>query len=201
MRRVTFAVLFCAGILGLAACGQSATTKGAAAGSACTKAAGISQAAETSAYRMVLDVGPREVMYTPAQAKAQHPSHGEVMLRGEMSKLGTMGSMGKMGKMGKMGSTRNIGNSVSARHLEVHICARGTGTVAANLQPAITVVDNTAANMTAHIPIAVMQGTTAGRTDVHYGNNVLMRPSRRFTVRVAVGGQHATFHVATPPAS
>lgn len=196
MRRVMFVVLVCLGTLGLAACGQSTATKGAAAASACTKASGISQTADTSAYKMVLDVGPREMMYTKAQVKAQHPTHGEVMLRGQMSKVGGMGSMGNMG---------NMGNSARARHLEVHICARGTGQVAANLHPVITLIDNTtahmSAHMTAHVPSAVMQGTTAGRNDIHYGNNVIMPPSRHFTVMVAVGDQHATFHVATPPAS
>lgn len=48
-------------------------------------------------------------------------------------------------------------NSASARHLEVHICARGTGQVAANLRPAITVVDNMAAAMPTHVRVAVMQ--------------------------------------------
>jgi len=186
MGRLTFVFLFCLGLLGLAGCGQSTATRSAAAASACMRAPRISQTADTSGYKMVLDVGPREVMYTLAEARAKHPTHGEVMLRGQMSNLGNMG---------------NMGTSASARHLEVHICNRSIGQVAANLQPAITLVDNSAADMTADVPTAVMQGTTSRQKDVHYGNNVIMPPGRHFAVTVAVGDQHATFHVATRPAS
>lgn len=195
MRRVTVVLLSVLGVLGLAACGQSTSSPGAAGGSACTPGPGISQTAETSSYRMVLDVGPREAMYTPAQAQAQHPSHGEVMLGGQMSDMGNMGQMHNMGDMANMGAP------ASARHLEVHICNRSTGRVVTNLAPDITLVDNSAANMTDHVPTAVMRGTTSPQSDVHYGNNVVMPPARHFTVTVAVGDQHATFHVATPPAS
>ncbi|MDQ6778509.1 MAG: hypothetical protein M3071_20310 [Actinomycetota bacterium] len=192
---MAFLLLTCLGALGLAACGQSTSSTAKASAGACTQASGISQTANTPSYKMVLDIGPREAMYTPAQAKAQHPTHGEVMLRGQMTDMGKTGSMGAMGNMGNMGA------SASARHLEVHICDRSTGQVAANLQPAITLVDNSAANMTDHLPTAVMQGVISPHADVHYGNNVTMPPSRRFTVMVTVGDQHATFHVKTPSAS
>ncbi len=191
-RRVGVACLSGLGLIGLAACGQSASSPSTAGAGDCTPGAGITQAAETPRYRMVLDVGPREAMYTPAQVQAHHPRNGEVMLRGQM---GNMGNMGKMGKMGNMGS------SASTRHLEVHICNRSTGKVATNLQPVITLVDNSAANMTNRVPSATMQGTTSGAADLHYGNNVIMPASRRFTVTVAVGDQHATFQVQTPPAA
>ncbi len=160
-----------------------------AAVSACTPRPAISQTALTPSYKMVLDVGPQEAMYTPAQVQVKHPIHGEVMLRGQMSNMGAMGQMGKMGA------------SANTRHLEVHICERRTGHVATDLQPELILVDNSAANMTDHVPIAVMQGTTAGPADLHYGNNVIVPPSRRFTVTVTVGGQRATFHVQTPAAS
>ncbi|MHB8656550.1 MAG: hypothetical protein ACYC91_01135 [Solirubrobacteraceae bacterium] len=198
MRRAKFVFLACLGTLALAACGQSKSTTPTAAAGACTPGSGITETATTSMYRMVLDVGPLEMMYTPAQVKAQHPTHGEVMLRGQMSSTGTMGS-----SMGTSGTTASgkMGASASARHLEVHICDRRTGQVAANLQPSIMLVDNSAANMTDKIPTAVMQGTTSSQADIHYGNNVVMPPSRRFTVAVTVGDQHATFHIKTPAAS
>jgi len=41
------------------------------------------------AYRMTLMIGPREAMYTQAQARRTHPTTGEIMLRGVM-----MGGMG-----------------------------------------------------------------------------------------------------------
>lgn len=178
-----FAFLSSLALLGLAACGQSTPSRSASRAGACTPGPGITQTAETSSYKMVLDIGPQEAMYTPAQVQSQHPRDGEVMLRGQMANMGNMGS------------------SASTRHLEVHICNGSTGKVATSLQPAITVVDNSAANMTAHVPSAVMQGTTSGEADLHYGNNVIMPPSRHFTVTVVVGDQHAVFRVQTPRAS
>ena len=38
----------------------------------------------TGAYRMTLMIGPREAMYTQAQARRTHPTTGEIMLRGTM---------------------------------------------------------------------------------------------------------------------
>ncbi len=185
MRRVTVVVLFSLGMLGLTACGQSTATKTAASASMCMPGSGITQTVNTAAYKMVLDIGPREMMYTPAQAQAQHPSDGEVMVRGQMVNMG-------------MG---NGASSASARHLEVHICKLGTGQVVTNLAPDITLVDNSANDMTDKVPSAVMRGPTSGVADLHYGNNVTMPPDRHFTVTVAAGGQHAPFHVSTPTAS
>ncbi len=36
------------------------------------------------AYRITLMIGPREAMYTQAQARRTHPTTGEIMLRGTM---------------------------------------------------------------------------------------------------------------------
>lgn len=187
MRRGILVGLLTAGTLGLAACGsQSTTASGAASASQCTPASsGITQTATTSAYKMVLDVGPQETMYTRAQVQAQHPTGGEVMLRGQMVMAG-------------MGPSKD---PAAARHLEVHICNLKTGQVVTDLSPKITLVDNTANNMTDDVPSAVMQGTTSSAADIHYGNNVTMPPGRQFTVTVAVSAQTATFHVSTPPSS
>lgn len=101
--------------------------------------------------------------------------------------------MSNMGNMGASGSSR--------RHLEAHICDRSTGRVATGLQPEITLVDSSAGSMTDRVPSAVMQGTTSGQADLHYGNNVIMPPSRHFTVTIAVGDRHAVFRVRTPAAA
>ncbi len=186
MRRMLLVVIIVVTVLGLAACGSSSTTKSASGPGSCTPSGPITQTVDTSSYKMVLDIGSRERMYTQAQAKAQHPNDGEVMLRGQMTDMGGMA---------------NMANSASVRHLEVHICSRSSGQVETNLAPAITLVDNSASNMTDHVPSAVMQGTTSGQADLHYGNNVTMPPGRRFTVTVAASGQTATFHVSTPPSA
>ncbi len=85
-------------------------------------------------------------------------------------------------------------------HLEVHVCSRSTGKVVTGGHPSITVVDNTAHDMSTTVPVAVMEGIKAGAVDYHYGNNVIMPPGRHFTVKVVFGSDTATFHVSTPAA-
>ena len=70
MRRTVLVATFMVTMVGLAACGSSSTAKTGAGGS-------ITQTTDTSSYKMVLDIGPRETMYTQAQAQAQHPPGGE----------------------------------------------------------------------------------------------------------------------------
>jgi len=55
---------------------------------------GLTKTALTASYTMVLDVNPTEAMYTPAQVAAQHPTTGEVMLRGQMNDMTGTGTSG-----------------------------------------------------------------------------------------------------------
>lgn len=189
MRNTRLLCLVSVAGLGLTACGSSAPAKAAtgpakaAAGpSPCEQGTGISQSATTSSYKMMLDIGPEEKMYTRAEVQASHPRTGEVTLRGQMVMTG-------------------MTDPASAHHLEVHICARSDGQVVSNLSPGITVVDNSAGNRVEQVPTAVMQGVDSGRADLHYGNTVVMPSDHRFTVDVDAAGQIAVFHVATPAAS
>lgn len=178
MRGVMLMSAFGLVTLGLTACGNSTpTTAG-----MCAPGPGISQTVSTSSYTMVLDVGGREKMYTEAEARAEHPTEGEIMLRGEMAMV-------------------DQSDPASVRHLEVHVCNRVSGQVVTDLNPDITLVDNSGGDMTDHVPTLVMQGITSGQADLHYGNMVTMPAGHDFTVMVAVDGQPATFHVTTPPAS
>ena len=145
------------------------------------KAASAAQSATTSSYHFVLRVGMPEQMYTPAQVKKMHPKHGEVMLRGQMNGMGGMSMGGSM------------------RHLEVQICTRQS-TVITTANPTITVKDDSSMGMATKVPVAVMQGVGAGTADLHYGNNVAMKPGHRFTVKVTLKGQTATFHMRVPKA-
>jgi hypothetical protein len=43
-----------------------------------------------------------------------------------------------------------------------------------------------------------MEGVAAGTADLHYGNNLTMKPGHRYTVAVTVKGETATFRVKTP---
>jgi len=83
--------------------------------------------------------------------------------------------------------------SGSRRHLEVHICTPA-GKVVTGAHPAITVND-------AMVPVAVMEGVGEGAADLHYGNNVNLRPGQEVTVVVRLKGQQAVFHATVSKSS
>lgn len=124
-------------------------------------------------YRLTLDIGPMQKMYTRAQYKRLHPKKGEIMLRGSMS-MGTMG-------MGGM--------HVPVRHLELHVMDRASRRVVSDAMVSITwqpiVKMGQMPIKPQQVPIAVMEGIGMGMSDIHYGNNVSM----------AAGKYHVWAHV------
>jgi len=130
-----------------------------------------------SPYVFALSIGPAETMYTPAQAKAKHPTSGEVMISGKM--VGGMAGM-------DMGSG-------SQRHLEVHICTTG-GKVVAGAHPSITVNG-------VMVPVAVMEGVREGAADLHYGNNVDLKAGQKVKVVVKLNGKTAVFDTTVAKSS
>jgi len=137
-------------------------------------AATISKAATTASYRLSLDVGPVEPMYTPAQVKAKHLTSGEVMVGGAMM----AGSM--------------MSGAVE-RHLELHVYSRKTGAVVGNVTPTIALTDETAHAKPLKLEVVAMEGIGQGRADLHYGNNVSVDVGHTYKVAVVVGGEPATF--------
>ncbi len=134
-------------------------------------------------YRLELDIGPLERMYTQAEARRLHPTHGEVMLRGSMA----MGGMGSMGAM------------VPNHHLELHVMDRQSRRVVSDAmisiayQPVVGMGQMAVAPQ--HVPIAVMRGLDAGMGDIHYGNNVYMRSGSAYNVSVTVNGVKVAYQV------
>jgi hypothetical protein len=137
----------------------------------------IKQEATTTHYRVELQIGPTEKMFTPTEAAAQHPTEGEVMVGGMMS----------MGMLMDMGDTR---------HLEVHLYSLDKGETIADADVAIAVTD--AASMKVQdVGAAKMYGVKEGPPDTHYGNN-LSRPAGNYSIQVTVNGEKAEFTVAIP---
>jgi len=129
------------------------------------------------AYRLTLMIGPREAMYTQAQARRSHPTTGEIMLRGAM-----MGGMG-------------MGMGMPNRHLEVHVLDRRTMRPASNPVVSITYQATSPMMMRpVQVPIAVMVGLNMDMSDIHYGNNVSM-PGGAYRVSVHVNQASATYSV------
>lgn len=142
----------------------------------------VTARAETAHYRLVLQIGPEEKMYTRAEATRMHATSGEVMVSGKMADMDMKGGMSGM--------------AMDTRHLEVHVTDRATGRVVTNATCRITVTDD-ATGKAQVVPVAAMYGVKEGPSDWHYGNNVMMPPGP-YTVTVVVNGEHATFRVTIP---
>ena len=136
----------------------------------------IVQKAQTVHYRLVLQVGPTEKMYSKAEAAKMHPTSGEVMAGGAMSMAESM--------------------NMDMRHLEVQVISRATGKVVTTAKVSITVT-NSATKKSTEVPVAAMYGVKEGPSDWHYGNNLAMPPGL-YTVLVALNGEHAVFLVTIP---
>jgi hypothetical protein len=143
-----------------------------AAGTQCTIPVGSLQAT-TAHHLFAVDVGPMEPMYSQSEAKAKHPSSGEIMLGGAMSNV--------------------PGPPAPVRHLEVHICSKDGSQVVQNANPVITLADLDSNGGPVSIPVATMEAVGQGVADLHYGNNVLMPADHTYLVTVTTGPDTAAF--------
>ncbi|HZS87034.1 MAG TPA: hypothetical protein VFE42_06075 [Chloroflexota bacterium] len=143
----------------------------------------VSATQNVKGYRLTLDIGPLEKMYTQADYKRLHPKHGEVMLRGTMS----------MGEMGMKAPNH---------HLELHVYDLKHRRVVGDAMVSISYrqIAGSMSSMSSmsqrptSVPIAVMMGVGAGMSDVHYGNNVYMAAGT-YRVDTRVNSVSATFKV------
>ncbi len=149
----------------------------------------IVQKIATPHYRLELDIGRPEQMFTAADAAKMHPSSGEIMVSGTMT--GPMPGMA--GMAAGPGSASGMG---AWRHLELHVTDKTTGTAVEYAAVRITVT-NTATGKRTDIPIAQMYGVKEGFEDWHYGNNALMPPGS-YIITCEVNGDHATFQATIP---
>jgi len=139
------------------------------------------QTKSSKSYVFKLRIGMAEQMWTPAQVRAKHPKTGEVMVMGSMA-----GAM-------SMGGTR--------RHLEVHIRSRATGKVVMGAHPTISATDTNAKNaMTIKVPVAAMEGVSAGAADLHYGNNVDLVAGHTYKITITLKGERVVFQIISPKA-
>jgi hypothetical protein len=144
----------------------------------CRAGAPGDQTATSARYVFLLHVESPQTMVMAAQVKAQHLKRGagEVMIGGSMATM-----------------SAGSGGVASMRHLEVHICSRATGRVASGLTPSITLA-RSPGGTPRRVPVMVMEGIGEGAGDLHYGNNVPMRPGAEYLVSVRVGGERVVFH-------
>ncbi|HLJ18889.1 MAG TPA: hypothetical protein VKU84_01760 [Stellaceae bacterium] len=141
----------------------------------------VSLDGKTKQYRLTLQIGPTETMYSAAEAKAKSPTSGEVMLSGKMA-----GGMTGMMAMSGM------------RHVELHVYSLATGKVVTDARVTIALTGSDKKRHT--VPVARMYGVTEGPDDLHYGNNVMLSPGA-YTVDATVNGEAARFSVTVPGGS
>jgi len=82
-----------------------------------TASASMVQKAQTAHYRLMLQIGPEEKMYSKAEVARLHPTSGEVMVSGAMGGMSMHGGM-----------------AMDMRHLEVHVYDRASGKVMTSAQ-------------------------------------------------------------------
>jgi len=138
----------------------------------------ITQHAIAGSYRVVMSIGPIEKMYTQAEYRKQHPTHGELILSGA--------SM--------MGNMHGSGMSMFApHHLEIHVYNVRGGTVVTNARVSITVTDLHTKRMIV-VPVMTMEGIGEGVRDFHYGNTVMLM-TEHYRVGVTINNARASFVV------
>jgi hypothetical protein len=145
---------------------------------AAAELAPIKQEAQTVHYRLELQIGPAEKMFTTADVAAQHPSTGEVMVGDDMSMGATSMDMG------------------DTRHLEVHVYSLDKGAIVSDASVGIAVTD-TGSKKVEDVPAAKMYGIKEGPSDTHYGNNVGLPPGS-YSIEITVNGEKTAFTVAIP---
>ena len=148
----------------------------------------ITREGRTAHFRLTLQIGPTEAMYSEADAQAKHPTSGEVMLSGKMA--GDMVSMDHV--------ISGMTSMPGMRHVELHAYSLKTGRIVTDASVAIVLMG---ADKKRHaVPIARMYGVTEGLADLHYGNNMMVSPGT-YAVDATVNGEIAHFSVTIPAES
>ena len=132
------------------------------------KVAGWTRIATTERYLVVANVLPGERMFTSAQAAAENPTEGELIIRGPGNPIGA-----------------------HVRHVEAHVYDRTTGLPLSNVTTAILLLNRTTGERVAVEP-TLMQDVNIGALDIHYGNNVIVTGSSDVRLTITINGQEVT---------
>jgi len=144
-------------------------------------AAPVKATMETQHYRLELDIGANEKMYSKAEADKTKPPSGEIMVSGAMA---------------GMPMNQAMPDGIAPRHLEVHVVSKASGKTVRDAQVSISITDAAGTQITV-VPIAAMYGIQEGPEDWHYGNNVMIAPGE-YRVLVTANGEQASFEVTLP---
>ena len=161
-------------VTGVAACGGTSSptpVTGSSNVGVCGGQTGVASA-ETAKYIVVLTAEP-----VPGPASSPSPAP-DVVLSGSLTHV----------------------SGASVFRIDVHVCDRSTGGVAAELHPSLTLRNAGAGASPVTVPVAVLEGRGLGVNDVHYGNNVIMEPSARYIIGVRIDSANAVDLAYSVPA-
>lgn len=130
--------------------------------------AGFTRMASTGKYLVVVSVLPGEDIYTAAEVSDRRPAKGVL----------TYGAKG-------------LGVGPQVRHVEAHIYDRLTGLPLVEPRPVITVTDKKSGNRIT-VPSKLMSDINVGKTDVHFGDNIVLPGDRDISVEVTLNDLEVT---------
>ncbi|MGI8967751.1 MAG: hypothetical protein ACR2GA_01430 [Chloroflexota bacterium] len=141
----------------------------------------IKQQKVAGPYRLVLVIGPAEMM-----SMAGHKGTEVGMPGGKMAAC-------RMKSSGMSMHTSSMGEKICNHHVELHVYNAHSGRVISNARVTISIQD-AAKHMKTLVPIMMMRDPRMGMRDLHYGNNVYAGPGS-YTIDVTVGRLATTFKV------
>jgi hypothetical protein len=127
-------------------------------------------------YTLTLAIGPPDTLYSPAQARTQHPKGGEIVLGGATP----------------AGVARS-GAPAPHRSLALYVSSATTGKTIIYVAVAITIA-SAEGTILQRVPVELLQPTVKGPVDRHFGNNVALLAGH-YLVLAHVGQVSATFDV------
>ncbi|MBI4788268.1 MAG: DUF4399 domain-containing protein [Chloroflexi bacterium] len=131
----------------------------------------IEQKATTTSYRFEVLVGPIPITSSLADAATAHSGH--IMLQGEPV-------------ISMAGLPPNL-------HLDLYVYDLTTGALVTNREVVIRIVDEQTKNLL-YVPAATLYDAAIGKSDLHYGNDVALRPGT-YGVYVNVGAQENALQI------
>jgi Kelch motif len=145
-------------------------------GAAPATAGTVSATMAAGPYTLSLTIGPPEPVYSQVEARAVHPTKGELLAgNGQPSSVPLSVSQG------------------ANHYLQLHVFSAKTGTTVSDIPVAI-LVTTPAGKVLQRVPAVAMQSIAVGPTDRHFGDNIAL-PMGHYHVAVRVNQTNTTFDV------
>lgn len=200
MNRTAVAAAACAAVSVFAACGSSSPPQAANVG-VCGGQTGVASA-RTANYMVVLVVGvPENAANGSEPSGPQSPAAGSPSVNASPAATNSPSSASPTPAAGEvvLGGTMDSAAGPGATHLALHVCARTTGAVISDVHPTVRLRDESLGSPPRPLTVALMEGVGQGRNDLHYGNNVVLRPGDSYRIGVTLDPADSVDLAYQPP--